>query len=108
MTEFEGGIVQLEAAVSTCMNLADAPLQRLQCAFRLLNTPGTLRWLKEVVDEDGDDSEAARIISRHAQFGFPLTPGPEQCRKLTRLVRQLFMSAIERETERRIEHLINS
>jgi streptomycin 6-kinase len=98
----------LESAIATIMNLEDGALDRLKCAFRLLNRPGTLRWLDGLIEEGGEDAEAARIISRHAQYGFPLTPEPEEVRRLTRLLRQLFRSAVERETERRIELLINA
>ena len=99
---------QLEGAIASMMVLEDGTLKRLECSFRLLNRPKMLGWLKEIAEEGGDDGEAARIVSQHVQLGFPLAPEPEEMRRLTRLLRQLFRSVVERKTERRIERLINA
>jgi len=99
---------QLESTVSVTMDLVDPPLQRLQCGFRLLNSPTMQRWLQEIADEGGDVGEAARIIRRHTQYDSPLTPSPEVARKLTRLLRELWQSAIERRREREIEAVLNA
>ena len=96
----------LDAAVSTCMNLADAPLQRLQCAMRLLDTPIMRRWLHGLIEEGGEDAEAARQLLRHLSWGIPLT-APEELRKISRMLRAVFRSAIERARERKIEMVLN-
>ncbi len=106
--DLRGVADHLESAIATMMNLVDPPFQRLQCAMRLLNTPTMLRWFEEIVDEGGDVGEAARIIRRHTQYDCPLTPSPEEARKLTRLLRELWQSAIERRREREIEAVLNA
>jgi len=106
--DLRGVADHLESAIATIMNLEDEALVRLQCAMRLLNTPTMLRWFEEIVDEGGDVGEAARIIRRDTQYDFPLTPSPEEARKLTRLLRELWQSAIERRREREIEAVLNA
>ena len=93
---------QLDGAIASMMVLEDGTLKRLECSFRLLNRPKMLEWLKEIAQEGGDDGEAARIVSRHVQLGFPLTPEPEEVRRLGRFLRALSRSAIQRAREREI------